>query len=318
MENTRIVEKRNDHRPRPTRRSNVLIMVHRCTRSRDLVPCTGRVRYFRRFCARIIPTICIMIARVGWKLEFSTSHRVRRTSLKFSGGVHTGERHANGSECTKGPDSVEMDSIGDAKDTLKPGNSKGYRALCSGRGRANVISGGNAAEGGGRRREIIKSDGGARGERAREHLEISESPTNYFSPVVCCLKGQDTRHIARDGERGRRGRMEISAGRRPPFPVACKSSLVHFLLSSTLFRHYSSPRTISNPDRRRLPSLFLLFMLKFIGSSALLPFHSAVRRERRKKRWARSKDNTQDVDIYVDPSCNLIATRCDESNHSTN
>lgn len=62
--------------------------------------------------------------------------------------------------------------------------------------------------------------------------------------------------------------MEISAGRRPPFPVACKSSLVHFLLSSTLFRHYSSPRTISNPDRRRLPSLFLLFMLKFIGSSA--------------------------------------------------
>lgn len=61
-------------------------------------------------------------------------------------GVHTGERHANGSECTKGPDSVEMDSIGDAKDTLKRGNSKGYRALCSGTGggeggRANVISG---------------------------------------------------------------------------------------------------------------------------------------------------------------------------------
>lgn len=129
-----------------------------------------------------------MIARVGWKLEFSTSHRVRRTSLKFSGGVHTGERHANGSECTKGPDSVEMDSIGDAKDTLKRGNSKGYRALCSGGGRANVISGGNAAEGGGRRREIIKSDGGESEGALRDIRESNE----LFFP--CCLLFKGTRH----------------------------------------------------------------------------------------------------------------------------
>lgn len=120
------------------------------------------------------------------------------------------------------------------------------------------------------------------GEGAREHLEISESPTNYFSPVVCCLKGQDTRHIARARKREgeREGEVEwksvqadaLSSPLLPARTVACKSSLVHFLLSSTLFRHYSSPRTISNPDRRRLPSLFLLFMVKFIGSSALLPF----------------------------------------------
>ena len=79
------------------------------------------------------------------------------------GGVHTGERHANGSECTKGPDSVEMDSIGDAKDTLKRGNSKGYRALCSGTGggggvRANVISGENA------RTELARGATGAEAE----------------------------------------------------------------------------------------------------------------------------------------------------------
>lgn len=123
-------------------------------------------------------------------------------------------------------------------------------------------------------------EGGRRGSE-RALRDIRESNELFFPR---CLLFKGTRHATYcEGEEegrgaGRRGRMEISAGRRPLLPllpartVACKSSLVHFLLSSTLFRHYSSPRTISNPDRRRLPSLFLLFMVKFIGSSALLPF----------------------------------------------
>lgn len=101
-----------------------------------------------------------------WKLEFSLHRYSSGSPHEFKvvrGGVHTGERHANGSECTKGPDSVEMDSIGDAKDTLKRGNSKGYRALCSGTGgggggRANVISGENA------RTELARGATGAEAE----------------------------------------------------------------------------------------------------------------------------------------------------------
>lgn len=230
---------------------------------------------------------------VRWKLEFSTSHRARRTSLKFASESVT----LMDPNVRKGRLRWKRIASGTQRTLWNTGNSKGYRALCSGKGGRGVrmwslvaTHQGRELTARGRRRKIIKSDRGARGERKREHLEISERyPTNYFSPVVCCLKGQDTRHIARDGGKEKGGRREVewkSVQADPSLPtrtVACKSSLVHFLLSSTLFRHYSSPRTISNPDRRRLPSLFLLFMVKFIGSSALLPFPLGGKRIRWKE-----------------------------------
>lgn len=120
-------------------------------------------------------------------------------------------------------------------------------------------------------------EGGRRGSE-RALRDIRESNELFFPR---CLLFKGTRHATYcEGEEGEReGEVEWKSVQAdapsPPLPartVACKSSLVHFLLSSTLFRHYSLPRTISNPDRRRLPSLFLLFMVKFIGSSALLSF----------------------------------------------
>lgn len=171
-----------------------------------------------------------------------------------------------------------MDRIEEAKGTFETGKTEGISCCIVVPWMRSPVATHEAWAG-----EIIKSDRGAR--RKREHLEISESPTNYFSPVACCLKGQDTRHIARDGGRERKERSNGNQCRQiPPLPrerVARKSSPVHFLLSSTLFRHYSSPRAISNPDRRRLPSLFLLFMVKFIGSSALLPSGCENRRQER-------------------------------------
>lgn len=120
-------------------------MVHGCTWLRDPVPSTARVRYFRRFYTRIIPTICIIIARDCSSVEIGILYITSGSPHEFK--VRIGERHANGSECTKGPASVETDSIGDAKDTLKHGKLEGISCIVQwkrGEGRANVISGGNA------------------------------------------------------------------------------------------------------------------------------------------------------------------------------
>lgn len=278
-------------------------MVHGCTWLRDpprafVTSAVSTLALFRQFVSSSRETA------VRWKLEFSTSHRARRTSLKFASESVT----LMDPNVRKGRLRWKRIASGTQRTLWNTGNSKGYRALCSGKGGRGVrmwslvaTHQGRELTARGRRRKIIKSDRGARGERKREHLEISERyPTNYFSPVVCCLKGQDTRHIARDGgeeKGGRRAGRERSNGNQcrqiPPFPR--EQSLV----KARSFIFYSPPlfsgiilrlvRSLIPTDAVFLRSSYYLWWNSSVRAR-FSRFHSAAR-EFDEKRWTRSKNN---------------------------
>lgn len=138
--------------------------------------------------------------------------------------------------------------------------------------------------------KVIKSDDIASSRKKCKGSTCRDPSNELFSPVSCSKGKAHNVYGGLVGKKDRSGKSNRNQyGRTLPLPLFAPtstsiSSLVHFLLSSILSRHYSSPRTISNTDRRRLPPVFLLFMVKFIGTSSL-PWYSSSCEEKETMIW---------------------------------